>query len=188
MRIFRLIATPLLLLGLVGLLIWGAFWGWRNLTAPLPEPEPTPCVTVSAELVTVADVSVRVYNGGFTSGLANRVGSRLKEVGFNVIRIENTDERVTSGVIVRVSEDNQPAKRLVESYFADAQVEYDDRVDGTVDVLLASEEPTPGATPLFRVSSGEGGTTCVPPGALPSPSGSPESGADEETTTKTQEP
>lgn len=184
MRIFRLIATPLLLLGLLGLLVWGAFWGWRNLTAPLPEAPPTPCVTISAELVTVADVSVRVYNAGFTSGLANRVGSRLEEVGFNVIRVENTEERVTSGVVVRLSEGNQPALRLVSSYFLEPTIEFDDRVDGTVDVLLASEEPAPGLTPLSQVSSGEQGTTCIPPEALPSPSASPS----EEAIAEPQEP
>lgn len=186
MRIFRLITTPLLLLGLLGLLIWGAFWGWNNLTAPLPEPEPTPCITVSTELVTVADVSVRVYNAGFTSGLANRVSSRLAEVGFNVVRVENTEERVTTGVVVRTNKENTPAIRLVTSYFADFTLDYDDRVDGTVDILLASEEPAPGATPLFQVSSGEKGTTCVPPGALPSASESP--GTGEQESTKPQEP
>ena len=183
MRIFRLVATPLLLLGLLGLLIWGAYWGWQNLTAPLPKPEPTPCVTVSTEVVTVKDVSVRVYNAGFTSGLASRVSNRLKDAGFNVIRVENTEERVTSGLIIRLSESNQPAQRLVQSYFADATIEYDDRVDGTVDVLLASEEPAEGETPLAQVSSGEKGTTCVPPGSLPSDSASPE-----EEETKPQEP
>ncbi len=179
MRIFRLIATPLLLLGLLGLLIWGAFWGWRNLTAPLPEPDPTPCVTVSTDLVTVQDVSVNVYNAGFTSGLASRVSSRLEDVGFNVMRVENTEERVTSGVIVRTNEDNGPAIRLVTSYFADATLEFDDRVNGTVDILLSSEEPTPGATPLFQVSSGEEGTICIPAAALPSPSESPGDAAEE---------
>lgn len=170
MRIFRLIATPLLLLGLVGLLIWGAFWGWRNLTAPLPTPEPTPCVTVAAELINVTEVSVRVFNGGFTSGMASRVSTRLEEAGFNIIKVDNIDERVTEGVIVRASEDSQPGVRLVTSYFEEPTIEYDDRVDGTIDVLLASDEPTPGAEPLFQVSSGEGGTVCVPPNPSPSPS------------------
>ncbi|WP_158600540.1 LytR C-terminal domain-containing protein [Tessaracoccus antarcticus] len=168
MRIFRLVATPLLLLTLVGLLIWGAFWGWRNLTAPLPTPEPTPCVTVSTELVNVTQVSVRVYNAGFTSGLASRVGAKLEEVGFNVIRIENTEERVTRGVIVRTNEANKAGIRLVSSYFAAPVVEYDDRVDGTIDILLASDWGDYGDAPLFQVSSGEGGTTCVPPEASPS--------------------
>lgn len=163
MRIFRLVATPLLLLALLGLLAWGALWGWRNLTAPLPGPEPTPCVTVTTDLVTVADVSVRVYNAGFTSGLANRVSTRLEDAGFNIVRVDNTDERVTTGVVIRLNEDNLAAQRLVASYFQDPTVEFDDRVDGTVDVLLSSEEPAAGETPLFQVSSGNDGTTCVPP-------------------------
>ncbi len=178
MRIFRLVATPLLLLALIGLLAWGALWGWRNLTAPLPGPEPTPCVTVSAELVTVNDVSVRIYNAGFTSGLANRVSARLEEAGFTIIRVDNTEERITTGVVVRTNEDNQPGVRLVSSYFEEVTLEYDDRVDGTVDILLSSDEPAEGATPLFQVSSGEDGTTCVPPqpdaDATPTPKETPQ--------------
>lgn len=174
MRIFRLIATPLLLLGLLALLAWGAFWGWQNLTAPLPEPAPTPCVTVSTDLVNVTNVSVRVYNAGFTSGLANRVKTRLTDAGFKVIKVDNSDERVTKGVIVRTSEDNKPAIRLVSSYFTEVAVEFDDRVDGTVDVLLASDWGDFGAEPLFQVSSG-GGSTCV----VPDPSASPSEPAPE---------
>lgn len=165
--------TPLLLLGLVALLIWGAFWGWRNLTAPLPTPEPTPCVTVTTELVNITQVSVRVYNAGFTSGLASRVGSKLEEVGFQVVRIENTDERVTRGVVVRANKDNPSGIRLVASYFASVEIEYDDRVDGTIDVLLASDWGEYGETPLYQVSTGTQGTTCVPPD--PSPSDMPAS-------------
>lgn len=168
MRIVRLITTPLILLALLGLLLWGAFWGWQNLTAPLPEPEPTPCVTVSTELIAVTDVSVRIYNAGFTSGLANRVSTRLQDVGFNVVQVSNTEERVTKGVLIRTNEGNQPGIRLVTSYFKEFELEFDDRVDGTVDILLASEEPIPGDTPLYRVSSGDGGTTCVPPEVLAS--------------------
>lgn len=182
MRIFRLIATPVLLLGLLAFLVWGAFWGWRNLTAPLPTPEPTPCVVVTQELVTVADVSVRVYNGGFTSGLARRQASRLEDVGFNVIRVGNTDERV-SGTTIRGNEANNPAKRLIMSYFQNATFENDDRVDGTVDVLLGSdfEGETPVEEQIFQVSSGEGGTVCVPPSPEPTDSPSP-------TATATTEP
>lgn len=154
-------------MGLLGLLIWGAFWGWRNLTAPLPTPEPTPCVTVTTELVNVSQVSVRVFNGGFTSGLASRVGNRLSDAGFNVIEVDNIDERIREGVIIRANEDNVPGLRLVTSYFQDPIVQYDDRVDGTIDILLASEEPAAGTEPLFQVSSGEGGTACVPPDPTP---------------------
>ncbi|GAB3813335.1 hypothetical protein GCM10028820_07900 [Tessaracoccus terricola] len=176
MRIFRLIATPVLLLGLLAFLVWGAFWGWRNLTAPLPTPEPTPCVVVTQELVTVEDISVRVYNGGFTSGLARRQASRLEEAGFKVIRVGNTDERV-SGTTIRGNEANAPAKRLVMSYFKDATFENDDRVDGTVDVLLGSDFAGEGEEPYFQVSSGDDGTVCVPPTPEPTDSPSPTAAA-----------
>ncbi len=129
---------------------------------------------VSAELVTVADVSVRVYNAGFTSGLANRVSARLEDAGFKIIRVDNTEERITQGVVVRTNEANTPAIRLVSSYFAEVTPEYDDRVDGTVDVLLSSDEPTAGETPLFQVSSGDDGTACLPPQPSPSVSAPPE--------------
>ncbi|TRY17829.1 LytR family transcriptional regulator [Tessaracoccus rhinocerotis] len=173
MRIFRLIATPVLLLGLLAFLVWGAFWGWRNLTAPLPTPEPTPCVTVTTDTVTVADVSVRVYNGGFTSGLARRQASRLEDLGFNVIRVGNTDERV-SGTVIRGNEVNVPAKRLVMSSFTGATFENDDRVDGTVDVLLGSDfggETDPETEQIYQVSSG--GSVCLPPSPEPTDSPSP---------------
>lgn len=172
MRIFRLIATPVLLLGLLAFLVWGAFWGWRNVTAPLPTPEPTPCVVITQELVTVTDVSVRVYNGGFTSGLARRQASRLEEVGFKVVRVGNTDERV-SGTVVRGNSDNVPAQRLVMSYFKDATFENDDRVDGTMDVLLGSDFAGEGEEPLYRVSTGSEGTICLPSSPEPTEGASP---------------
>ena len=84
MRIFRLIATPVILLGLLGLLIWGANWGWKALLEPLPSPSPTPCVMENTEMMNPTHVSVRVFNGGFTGGLANREGRRLTEAGFAV--------------------------------------------------------------------------------------------------------
>lgn len=179
MRIFRLIATPVLLLGLLALLAWGAFWGWRNLTAPLPTPEPTPCVVVTKDPVTAADVYVRVFNGGFTSGLAYREAQRLEQAGYNIIRTGNTDERI-KGTIIRANESNQTGVRLVASQFKDATIEYDDRVDGTVDVMVGTEFAGPGEKPLFQVSSGDG-TICIPPAPTPSataassPTASPES-------------
>lgn len=103
MRIFRLVATPVILLGLLGLLIWGALWGWRELVAPFPSPSPTPCVVQSAEAVTPAQVTVRVFNGGFTTGLATSEGQRLTEAGFKVTKVTNTDERI-KGTIVRGNE------------------------------------------------------------------------------------
>ena len=174
MRIFRLIATPVILLGLLALLIWGASWGWKALTEPLPSPSPTPCVVEEAELVNVTHVSVRIFNGGFTSGLANREARRLTEVGFKVIRVDNTDERIR-GTVIRANENQTGQIRLVKSYFLEPTVEYDDRIDGTVDIYLgtdflgANDGSDPANPPLFQVSAPDG-QICVVPEPSPSPS------------------
>lgn len=174
-----MIATPILLLGLLGLLIWGGLWGWRNLTAPLPSPEPTPCIKRTAEVVVASDVYVRVLNGGYTRGLAERAASHLREFEYNVFSIGNTEEQV--GVtIVRGAEESQPGLRLVRSHFLDAEIEYDDRVDGTIDLLLGTQFSGYNEENFHQVSSGEDGTICIPASASPSP-GAPETQSPEPT-------
>lgn len=166
-----MIATPILLLGLLGLLVWGGLWGWRNLTAPLPTPEPTPCVSYTTDLVVASDVYVRVLNGGYTRGLAERAASHLRDFEYNVINVGNTDEQV--GVtIVRGGQESQPGMRLVQSHFLDSELEYDDRVDGTIDLLLGTQFGGYNEEHYNQVSSGEDGTICIPATASPSPTGS----------------
>lgn len=163
-----MIATPILLLGLLGLLVWGGLWGWRNLTAPLPSPEPTPCVKRTTDIVVASDVYVRVLNGGYTRGLAERAATHLRDFDYNVFSVGNTDEQV--GVtVVRGGEDSQPGMRLVQSHFLDAILEYDDRVDGTIDLLLGTQFAGYNDNHYNEVSSGEDGTACIPASASPSP-------------------
>lgn len=170
MRIFRLIATPVILLGLLGLLLWGASWGWKSLTAPLPSPSPTPCVTQSAEVVTPANISLRVLNGGFTSGLANRVSRTLRDnIGFKIVKVDNSDERVT-GTIIRGSAKQETELQLVASYFNEAKIEHDDRVDGTIDVLVGSDYKDMAKSPKPQAPASQG-VICVVPS--PSPTAAP---------------
>ncbi len=171
MRIFRLVATPVLLLGLLGFLVWGASWGWRALTAPLPTPEPTPCATTAMTALAPGNASVRVLNGGFSSGLATRVGEDLKERGFNVIKITNTDERITN-TIVRSGSNNVEAATLVGSYLNEPTLETDARIDGTIDVLVGTDFRGMSEAGLESVPV-ESGTICLPPSpsASPSPEG-----------------
>ncbi|MDO5092383.1 MAG: LytR C-terminal domain-containing protein [Propionibacteriaceae bacterium] len=166
MRVFRLIATPVLLLGLLGFLAWGASWGWQNLTAPAPSPPPTPCVNQSLNAVTASNVSVRVFNGGFQAGLATRVGEALKAAGFHVIRITNTEERINTTTI-RTGDNNVEAGTLVGSYLNEPTAETDTRVDGTVDVLVGSDFKglTDAGLPEVAVESG---TICLYPITEPS--------------------
>lgn len=167
MRLFRLIATPIVLLVLLGLLLWSASWGWRNLTAPLPTPDPTPCVTQPVDVVTPDKVSVRVLNGGFTSGLAGQASGRLETAGFKIVTVGNTDERVTSTVI-RGNAENDAALQLTASYFNGATIEHDDRVDGTIDVFVGSDFGGYGEGPLTETTSNTG-NLCVPPTPEPTP-------------------
>lgn len=171
MRVFRLIATPVLLLALLGFLAWGALWGWRNLTAPLPSPSPTPCVTTSASVVTAQNVAVRVFNGGFENGLAGRVGQHLTNNGFTVLRTGNTQDRVAE-TIVRGNSENQAALELLQSHFIGSTIQHDDRVDGTIDVLVGTVYEGVNQNFLREVEA-PGGVTCEYQSPSPSPSGSP---------------
>ena len=178
MRVFRLIATPVLLLALLGFLIWGATWGWNNLTAPLPSPSPTPCVTKKAAIITPDMVTVRVLNGGFTSGLAGRVGDHLKSHGYKVAHTGNTEDRVKT-TVVRGNKDDEATLKLVQSEFLNSTIEYDDRVDGTVDVLVGTAYEGVNKKYMKQIET-EGGVVCEfvspsPSASSPAPSPSPTS-------------
>ncbi len=170
MRMFRLIATPVLLLALLGFLVWGASWGWKNLTAPLPSESPTPCVTKKAAVITPGMVTVRVRNGGFTSGLATRVAGHLRSHGYKVLSVGNTEDRVKT-TIVRGNADDEAMLTLLQSEFRGAVIEHDERVDGTVDVLVGTAYE--GVNPKFkRQVETKGGVVCE--FVSPSPSAEPE--------------
>lgn len=159
MRVFRLIATPVLLLGLLGFLAWGASWGWQSLTAPIPSPSPAPCQPQSLTSLAPKNVSVRVFNGGFTPGLATRVSETLKAAGFHVMRVTNTEERITE-TIIRTGDNNVEAGSLVGTYLNKPTFETDIRGDGTVDVLVGSEFP--GFTESGQTEiTVESGTICL---------------------------
>lgn len=134
-----MIATPIMLLGLLGLLIWGGLWGWRNLTAPLPTPEPVPCVMLEQqENAWPNDILISVYNGGYTRGLAERVATHLRDGGYHVQRTTNTEEAVIE-TLIRSAPGNSKAMELVASNFVDATLDFDERIDGTIDVLVGTD-------------------------------------------------
>lgn len=138
MRYVRLIATPITLLLLVGVLAFGAWWGYKNVIAPVEPAPPPPCVpqSVGKEL-TSSKVTVSVYNGGPKRGLASDVAKALKAKGFIIKGYDNTDEVVKATVIVGANKNN-PEVKLVLAQFKNATVREDNRADGTVDVLVGS--------------------------------------------------
>lgn len=186
MRYFRVVGTPLLLIALLGLLFWGASWGWSKLSAPLPSPSPTPCVTKEASVIVPQNVTIRVFNGGFTSGLAKTVGNWLKDRQFQVAKVGNTDKRVKTTIVIG-NKEQQAVLEFVQAQFRGATIEYDDRVDGVVDVLVGTEYG--GAVEEAPLEwAAPGGTVCEAVSPSPSPSASASSPAEQAPAEPTAEP
>jgi len=139
-RIFRMARTPVTLLILFGMLLYGAWWGYNNIIKPIPPLPPEPCVdqVVEKGQLKSAQVVVRVYNGGDRKGLAADVGRSLRGKGFRVVLTTNTVEKIQKTVIVGAGEEN-PEVLFVKSFFKESIVRSDKRVDRTVDVLVGNK-------------------------------------------------
>ena len=139
-RIFRVVRTPLTLLILFGVLLYGAWWGYNNIIKPIPPLPPEPCVEQSLPKgqLNASQVVIKVYNGGDRKGLAADVGRSLRTKGFRVVLTTNTVEKIQKTVIVG-ADVNNPEVLFVKSFFKEANVRSDKRVDRTVDVLVGNK-------------------------------------------------
>lgn len=139
-RIFRIVRTPITLLILLGILMFGAWWGYTNVIRPVPEAAPNPCVnqTLAKGQLKSSQVTVRVYNGGDRIGLAGDVARSLRTKGFVVSRVTNTNEKIQKTVIVGADAKN-PEVLFVKSFFRDAVVRPDKRTDRSVDILVGNK-------------------------------------------------
>jgi hypothetical protein len=138
-RIFRVVRTPITLLILFGVLLYGAYWGYNNIIKPIPPLPPEPCIVqnVPKGELQSSQVVIKVYNGGDRKGLAGDVGRSLRAKGFRVISTANTVEKIQKTVIVG-ADVNNPEVIFVKSFFKDAIVRSDKRVDRSVDVLVGN--------------------------------------------------
>jgi hypothetical protein len=138
-RIFRVVRTPVTLLILFGMLLYGAYWGYNNIIKPVPPLPPEPCVeqTVPKGQLKAGQVVIKVYNGGDRKGLAADVGRSLRNEGFRVVQTDNTVEKIQKTVIVG-ADANNPEVLFVKSFFKEATTRSDQRVDRTVDVLVGN--------------------------------------------------
>jgi LytR cell envelope-related transcriptional attenuator len=169
-RIFRVARTPVTLLILFGVLLYGAYWGYNNIIKPVPALPPEPCVVQNlpnGQLKT-GQVVVRVYNGGDRKGLAADVGRSLRGKGFRVTLTTNTVEKIQKTVIVG-ADVNNPEVKFVKTFFKESVVRADQRVDRTVDVLVGNKYGgfDKKAKTTYRV---EADTVCLPsqtPSATP---------------------
>lgn len=168
-RIFRAVRTPFTLLVLLGVLCYGAWWGWTNVIREVPPAPPAPCVDtkVPKGRLKSSQVVVNVYNGGDKRGLAGDVGRALRERGFKIQRTTNTGEKIQRTTIVGAGTKN-PEVLLVKGFFKNAQVRADQRVDGSVDVLVGNRYGgfNKNAKTAYTVKTS---TVCLPPQPSPSP-------------------
>ena len=139
-RILRAVRTPFTLLVLLGVLCYGAWWGWTNVIREVPAAPPAPCVDtkVPKNQLKSSQVVVSVYNGGDKRGLAGDVGRALREKGFKVQRTTNTGEQIERTVIVGAGAKN-PEVLLVKGFFKKSEIRVDKRVDNSVDVLVGTQ-------------------------------------------------
>jgi hypothetical protein len=167
-RIFRAVRTPFTLLLLLGVLCYGAWWGWTNVIREVPPAPPAPCVDqkVPKGQLKSSQVLVSIYNGGEKRGLAGDVGRAMRERGFKIQHTGNTGQKVQRTTIVGASAKN-PEVLLVKGFFKNAEVRADKRVDGSVDVLVGNRYGgfNRNAKTAYTVKTA---TVCLP--AQPSPS------------------
>jgi hypothetical protein len=151
-------------------LLYGAWWGYNNIIKPVPALPPEPCVdqTVPKGQLQASQVVIKVYNGGDRKGLAADVGRSLRNKGFRVTLTDNTVEKIQKTVIVGADENN-PEVLFVKSFFKQATIRADRRVDRTVDVLVGNKYGgfNKDAAATYRVQTT---TVCLPsqtPSATP---------------------
>src|SRR4051794_11684742 len=139
-RVFRIVRTPLTLLILLGILCYGAWWGWKNVVAPPEKTPPPQCVPtkVTDKELKSSQVTIRVYNGGDKKGLAGEVTRALRAKDFNVLDPSNTSTKVGTTVVIGNGTKN-PEVLLVKSFLKKAVVKADGRTDHTVDVLVGNK-------------------------------------------------
>ena len=168
-RVFRIVRTPLTLLVLLGVLAYGAWWGYTNVLKPLPPPAPDPCVEqkVAKGQLNANQVTVSVFNGGSRRGLAGDVGRALREKGFKLQRTSNTGEKVGATVIVGAGAKN-PEVLLVTGFFRGAVVKADKRRDRSVDVLVGDRYGGFNKNAKATISV-KTPTVCLPSVRTPSP-------------------
>ncbi len=166
----RLARTPVTLVVLLLVLGYGGWWGYQRVVAPFVPPPPPPCVTQNAQVLRPNQVTVRVYNGGGVRGFGSEVAKVLRSRGFVVSGVGNSEEKITSPVIIVGAAKENPEVQLVASQFGQVEYRVDARPDHTVDVLLGPKtgDVMPGTGYKTELPL-PNGTVCLP---SPSPSAS----------------
>jgi hypothetical protein len=160
-----------MLILLLGILVAGALWGYNLIVTGIKPVQPTPCVMVPMSELTPGSVVVRVYNGGSVRGRANNEAKALRELGYIVTSVGNTDEYINQPIIVGFSADS-PEVQLLASRYIEPLIRADGRLDHTVDLLVGDAELPLAPEPLTALPVATG-RVCIAPQAIPTPTPTP---------------
>lgn len=140
-RFWRLAKTPIILLALVVILSIAGKWGYERVIAPVPE-KVNPCVEqpVENQTLNARMVTVRVRNASDFRGKASDVAQALKEKGFGVSGIGNSEEKLPKTTIYGYSAD-APEVKLVADNFKVKEIVGDGRIDHSVEVHIGADYP-----------------------------------------------
>ncbi|MFT4217486.1 MAG: LytR C-terminal domain-containing protein [Micropruina sp.] len=165
-----MIRTPLTMLVLLAVVVGGGIWGYQNATAQIPPRPADPCVMTNVGTTLTPDrVVLRVLNAGLQGGLAKRVSVAMRSYGFNILKVNNTDQRLADTVIVGNAAD-APEVRLVAGFFKKVTTRGDGRVDHVVDILLGDDYAGRVTKPKLSVPVTSPVCLAVVPGTSASPS------------------
>jgi LCP family protein required for cell wall assembly len=116
-----------------------------------PLPNCSLCGKTAASIPTPADVTLRVYNGTSTSGLATDVRDRLRALGFKVVGTANAPRRDYSKTVILYVPGNEAKALLVVQEFPGAELRQSGSpLSADVEVILGSDEAkrsSPSASP-----------------------------------------
>ncbi len=161
------------LTALVVLLLGSGALGWKSLTSPFPEREALPtCVESSVrpgDIVFTDQVTVSIFNGSRTNGLASRTMADLVERGFHRGDRGNAPKRIKRGVQIWTANPTNPGVQLVAKQFRNPSIIT--KVDGEVPlgvgvVLVVGDNVTlrSVAKSPDQVVAEANSTLCTPPG------------------------
>lgn len=166
-----MVRSSLTLVFLVAVVAASGWWGWTQLTEPIPEAEPPPvCEDTPIEAGTRVypdQVTVSVYNASGRSGLAGRTLGLFEDRGFAPGQGGNAPRGTTVAYAqIWTSDPRNPAVKLARSYLGDRASVVEGEALGAGVVVVVGENFEELVRGRKSARSGRASTVCSPPGSL----------------------
>ena len=137
-RIFRVVRTPVTLLVLFGVSLYGAQGAYQTSLGLFRHRRPSQSTGEVPKGQLRQSGRDHVYNGGDRKGLAADVGRSLRNEGFRS-HSDHQHRGEDSKTVIVGADANNPEVLFVKSFFKEATASDDQRVDRTVDVLVGNK-------------------------------------------------